>query len=58
VGMAILASSGGGALVDWLGFNALFGLALVALLVATGVTLSIRDPRAGQGRLLQSGREG
>lgn len=42
VGMAILASSGGGALVDWLGFSALFGLALVALLVATGITLSIR----------------
>jgi Na+/melibiose symporter-like transporter len=58
VGMAILASSGGGALVDWLGFSALFGLALAAQMVATGVTLSIREPRARQGRLLQSGQEG
>ncbi len=46
VGMAILASSGGGALVDWLGFGALFGLALAALLLATGISLSIREPRA------------
>jgi hypothetical protein len=58
VGIAILASSGGGALVDWLGFSALFGLALVALMVATGITLSIREPRAQQCRQLQPGREG
>jgi MFS family permease len=58
VGMAILASSGGGALVDWLGFSVLFGLALAAQMVATGVILSLREPRARQGRLLQSGREG
>jgi MFS family permease len=45
VGAAILASSGGGALVDWLGFDALFGLALVALLLAVGITIGIRDPR-------------
>lgn len=48
VGMAILASSGGGAVVDWLGFNALFALALAALLVATGITFSIREPRKAQ----------
>jgi MFS family permease len=48
VGMAILASSGGGALVDWLGFGALFALALAALLLATGVAVSIREPREGQ----------
>lgn len=45
IGTAILASSGGGALVDWLGFEVLFGLALVALLVAAGITASIQDPR-------------
>jgi MFS family permease len=45
VGVAMLASSGGGALVDWLGFDALFGVALVALLVATGCSLSIREMR-------------
>jgi len=45
VGMAIMASSGGGALVDWLGFDALFGLALVALVAASVVTLSIPEPR-------------
>jgi len=48
VGMAILASSGGGALVDWLGFGALFALALGALLVATVITVSIREPRLEQ----------
>ena len=48
VGMAILASSGGGALVDWLGFDALFGLALAALLLAMGMAARIRDPRPGQ----------
>jgi hypothetical protein len=48
VGMAILASSGGGALVDWLGFGALFALALAALLLATGIAVSIREPREGQ----------
>jgi len=48
VGVAILASSGGGALVDWLGFGALFALALAALLVATAITLSIREPRLEQ----------
>jgi MFS family permease len=48
VGMAILASSVGGALVDWLGFSALFGLALVAMLAATGITLSLREPRSEQ----------
>ncbi len=58
VGMAILASSGGGALVDWLGFSALFGLAFVALLVATGVTLSIREPRAERAGALQNEGEG
>ncbi len=58
VGVAILASSGGGALVDWLGFSALFGLALVALLVATGVTLSIREPRAERAGVLQNEGEG
>jgi predicted MFS family arabinose efflux permease len=46
VGMAMLSSSGGGALVDWLGFDALFVVAFVALLAATMVTLSLRDPRA------------
>lgn len=45
VGMAMLASSGGGALVDWLGFGALFGVALAALLAATAITISIREPR-------------
>jgi MFS family permease len=45
VGVAMLASSGGGALVDWLGFDALFGVALVALLAATGCSLSIREMR-------------
>jgi MFS family permease len=45
VGMAMLASSGGGALVDWLGFSALFGVALAALLAATAITISIREPR-------------
>jgi MFS family permease len=48
VGMAILASSGGGALVDWLGFGVLFGLALAVLLLATGVAMSIREPRTEQ----------
>jgi MFS family permease len=52
VGMAVLASSGGGALVDWLGFDALFGVALVALLVATGCTLNIRELRQQQARAL------
>jgi hypothetical protein len=41
----MLASSGGGALVDWLGFGALFGVALAALLAATAITISIREPR-------------
>jgi hypothetical protein len=45
VGVAVLASSGGGALVDWLGYGALFGVALAALLLAAGITLSIQEPR-------------
>lgn len=57
VGMAILASSGGGALVDWLGFSALFGLALVALLVATGITLGIRQSRTEQSGTLRHDQE-
>ena len=48
MGMAILAWSSGGALVDWLGFSALFGQELVAMLVAIGITVSIREPRAEQ----------
>jgi MFS family permease len=48
VGVAFLASSGGGALVDWLGYGALFGLAFVALLLATGITVSIQEPRTRQ----------
>jgi hypothetical protein len=47
VGTAILASSGGGALVDWLGFEALFGLALASLLLAIVVAVGIQDPRRG-----------
>jgi MFS family permease len=58
MGMAILASSGGGALVDWLGFSALFGLAFGALLVATGITLSIREPRSERGGGLRNEGEG
>ncbi|GAB4548295.1 MAG: MFS transporter [Anaerolineae bacterium] len=58
VGVAILASSGGGALVDWLGFEALFSLALVALLLATVITLSIREPRSGRLEADQPGEQG
>jgi MFS family permease len=51
VGVAMLASSGGGALVDWLGFDALFGVALVALLAATGFSLNIREMRQQPARV-------
>jgi MFS family permease len=44
VGVGILVSSGGGALIDWLGYTALFTLALLVLLLATGVVFIIRDP--------------
>jgi Major Facilitator Superfamily len=44
IGVGILVSSGGGALVDWLGYTALFTLALLVLLLAGGVVFTIRDP--------------
>lgn len=58
VGVAVLASSGGGALVDWLGFGALFGLALAALLAATVITVSIREPRTERLEEVQHGEPG
>jgi len=45
IGIAVLASASGGALVDWLGFNALFGLSFVTMIVATLVMLSVPEPR-------------
>jgi hypothetical protein len=45
-GVGILASSGGGALVDWLGYPALLASTLLLLSVAAGIVVTIRDPRA------------
>ena len=49
VGVAVLASSGGGALADWLGIEVLFGIAVVLLLAALVVVTTVREPRLEQG---------
>ena len=45
VGVAILASASGGALVDWLGFNVLFGLSFAMMGVAAMLMFSVPEPR-------------
>jgi MFS family permease len=48
VGLAFFASPLGGALVDWLGFEALFLVALVCALLAVGISLRLEEPRRRQ----------
>jgi hypothetical protein len=58
VGMAILASSGGRALVDFLSFGTLFGEALVAFSVARKIVLNIRQTCTDQATALRYERGG
>ena len=44
-GLAFFASPLGGALVDWLGFEALFLAALGCALLAVGISLRLEEPR-------------
>ncbi len=45
VGIALLGSPLGGAMVDWMGFDLLFAVSLVSSLVAAFLSLDLREPR-------------
>lgn len=48
VGLALLGSPLGGAMVDWLGFDVLFATCLVSALAAVLLSLRLREPREAQ----------
>jgi hypothetical protein len=48
VGVALLGSPMGGAVVDWLGFDALFAASLVSAVVAVLLSLGLGEPRNGE----------
>jgi MFS family permease len=48
IGLAVLASPLGGAVVDWMGFESLFALSLACGLVAAGLSMGLGEPREAQ----------
>jgi MFS family permease len=58
VGLGILLSASGGAIVDWAGFEVMFGVSIAALVLAGLLVLSIREPRFGNSLPLDASASG